>query len=243
MNSRTAVVTGAARGIGRAVCERLHESGYRVFGVDREPVPDREYPVFQIDLVDLARDPESHVLALLEREIGPKLQVLVHNASLQVVKPVEQVTRKDWQVTLEVNLLAPFHLTMRFLEQLRCARGSVIHMGSIHSRLTKKDFAVYATSKAALDGLTRSLALDLAPEVRVNAIHPAATATEMLSEGFGKDANGLKNLGSFHPLGRIADPDEVAQAVLFLADGQSSFMTGESIHVNGGIGCRLHDPG
>ena len=244
MNPKTALVTGVARGIGRAVCEGLVASGYRVFGIDKELVSGREYKVFQIDLTQVARQGKGcNDLDELTQAVGNTLHVLVHNAALQVVKPVDQVTPEDWTKTLETNLLAPFQLTMHFLPQLRQARGSVIHMGSIHTRLTKKNFALYATSKVALDGLTRSLALDLAPEVRINAIHPAATDTEMLREGFGEDLEELNKLASYHPLGRIADPDEVARAVLFLAEKESSFMTGESIHLNGGIGCRLHDPG
>lgn len=244
MTGKTALVTGAARGIGRAVCDRLHSVGYRVFGIDKEPVSGRDYQVFQIDLAHVAREGAGcKELDGLTQALGDSLHVLVHNAALQVVKPVEQVTTEDWARTLETNLLAPFQLTMLFLPQLRKARGSLIHMGSIHTRLTKKDFTLYATSKAALDGLTRSLALDLAPEVRVNAVHPAATDTEMLREGFGNDEQSLNKLGAYHPLGRIADPDEVARAVLFLAGEESSFMTGDSIYLSGGIGCRLHDPG
>jgi NAD(P)-dependent dehydrogenase (short-subunit alcohol dehydrogenase family) len=117
-----------------------------------------------------------------------------------------------------------------------------VHIGSIHSQLTKPGFTAYATSKAALAGLTRAMAVELGGTVRVNAIQPAAIATPMLEAGFA-DAPHLKSqLDAFHPTGAIGSPADVARAVLFLLDPVNSFLNGCVLPLGGGIHSRLHDP-
>ena len=117
----------------------------------------------------------------------------------------------------------------------------MVNVASIHANLTKPGFVAYATSKAALVGLTRSMAVDLGRRVRVNAVLPAATATPMLTAGLGGAAE-LEALGAMHPLGRIARPEEIAAAVVYLASEAASFVTGTVLAVDGGVGARLHDP-
>jgi NAD(P)-dependent dehydrogenase (short-subunit alcohol dehydrogenase family) len=118
----------------------------------------------------------------------------------------------------------------------------VVNIGSIHSALTKPRFTCYATSKAALGGLTRSLAVELGGTVRVNELNPAATDTPMLRAGFEGKPGAFERLAAVHPAGRIAAPDEVARAALFLTSDAASFINGESLRVDGGVGVRLHDP-
>jgi NAD(P)-dependent dehydrogenase (short-subunit alcohol dehydrogenase family) len=143
---------------------------------------------------------------------------------------------------LNVNLVAPFLLVQALLQELENANGSVINIASIHAQVTKPEFVCYATSKTALVGLTRSMAVDLGGRVRINSICPAAVSTPMLMAGFeGKDDR-FKELSRMHPLGRIGTPDEIAQVALFLASPAASFITGAAINVDGGIGSRLHDP-
>jgi NAD(P)-dependent dehydrogenase (short-subunit alcohol dehydrogenase family) len=170
------------------------------------------------------------------------LSVLVNNAAVQILGRTEAVSVQDWEVTLRTNLVAPFMLAQALLPELERARGSVVNIASIHAVATKPGFVAYATSKAALVGLTRALAVDLGPRVRVNAVNPAATATPMLLAGFAGRERDLETLGRMHPLERIADPDEVARTALFLASDAASFITGSTLHIDGGIGARLHDP-
>jgi NAD(P)-dependent dehydrogenase (short-subunit alcohol dehydrogenase family) len=122
------------------------------------------------------------------------------------------------------------------------ANGSVVNISSIHSTLTKPGFVCYATSKAALGGLTKSAAVELGAKVRINAINPAATATPMLVAGFEDKESALRELGSMHPLGRIAEPEEIARTAVFLASEKASFINGACLNVDGGISARLHDP-
>ena len=159
-----------------------------------------------------------------------------------MVKPIETLTISDWTETLEVNLLAPFLLSQALLPELESAHGCIINISSIHAMLSKPSFTCYATSKAALSGLTRCMAVELGGRVRVNAIAPAAVATPMLREGFRGRSEDYARLGEMHPLGRIADPREVAAAALFLCSPGSSFVNGAVLNVDGGISARLHDP-
>ena len=125
---------------------------------------------------------------------------------------------------------------------LKCNKGSIVNIGSIHSKLTKPKFISYATSKTALLGLTQSMAVDCGSSVRVNAIQPAATATEMLLDGFKGSPEAFDKLKAFHPTNSIAAPLEIAEAVLFVISEQCQFLNGTVLDINGGIGSRLHDP-
>lgn len=243
-NQPTALVTGAYGGIGKSICEAFHEAGYRVIGIDRQESGPLPYEVLRFDISRLGCDDEARrsFYARVEELCEGRLDALVNNAAIQIVKPIESITPSDWTETLDTNLLGPFWLIQQFLPLLRAAKGSVVNIASIHAVVTKSDFTVYATSKGALVSLTRALSIELAPDVRVNAIIPAATDTPMLRASFGDNLEGLEQLGEYHPLRRIARPEEVAKVALFLADPQNSFMTGTAVNVDGGIGACLHDP-
>jgi NAD(P)-dependent dehydrogenase (short-subunit alcohol dehydrogenase family) len=241
---RTVLVTGAAGGIGKAICDVFFQAGYHVIGVDRNATEDTPYEILNYDIgrlghADAARD---EFYQRVEEICQGSMSALINNAAIQIVKPVEAINSADWAETLDTNLLAAFWLTQRFLPLLRSEKGCVVNIASIHAIVTKAEFTVYSTSKGALVSLTRAMAIELAPDVRVNAVIPAATDTPMLRAGFGENIEGLQQLGDYHPLKHIAEPEEVAQIVLFLAGPQASFMTGAAVNVDGGIGACLHDP-
>jgi NAD(P)-dependent dehydrogenase (short-subunit alcohol dehydrogenase family) len=173
---------------------------------------------------------------------GQAISVLVNNAAIQILRPIEELSAADWWTTLTTNLLGPFSLIQLLLSDLEATCGSVVNITSIHSHLTKSGFVAYATSKAALEGLTRGLAVELGGRVRVNAVSPAATDTPMLRAGFGAPDEAVRKLSGVHPIGRIAEPAEVANAAVFLASDAASFTTGSVLEVGGGIHARLHDP-
>lgn len=180
--------------------------------------------------------------AIEEALTGRPLGVLINNAAIQVVSRVEDLAVSDFRQTLDVNVVAAFALVKLLLPRLEKNGGSVINMGSIHGRLTKPKFTAYATSKGALETLTRSLSVELGGRIRVNAISPAAVETPMLSAGFSGAPEAPGRLAACHPAGRIASPTEVADLAVFLASGQAKFINGAVIDINGGIGGRLHDP-
>jgi NAD(P)-dependent dehydrogenase (short-subunit alcohol dehydrogenase family) len=245
---RTAVITGAAGGIGQALVQAFTDAGYLVLATDRQPRPAglacAHY--LQIDIALTATDEAAAdaVFGQIRAAFGNPtgLDVLVNNAALQVLGGAQSLTRADWRATLDINLLAPFFWTQGLLPELEAARGSVVNISSIHARLTKPDFVAYATSKAALSGMTRALAVDLQGRVRVHAIEPAAIATDMLKAGFVDRPDAYDRLQACHPAGRIGTPDEVAAAAVWLASGSPGFLQGACLALDGGIGNCLLDP-
>ena len=247
MNDVAAVITGSAGSIGRALCKVFKTAGYKVIGLDIKEKNDVETDEWiQADLIRFVADAEyrEELLAALRSASGTsKIGVLCNNAAEQRLAKTEDVSMQDWQVSLDVNLTAPFLLAQGLVKDLEAAGGSIINIASIHARLTKPEFVAYATTKSGLIGLTRALAVDLGGRVRVNAICPAAIDTPMLREGFeGRSSSDLDSLRFCHPAGRIGQPDEVAQLALWLASPQASFVSGASYDIDGAISSRLHDP-
>jgi len=155
---------------------------------------------------------------------------------------MESLSFGDWQTTININLNSTFILIQALLLKLRVAKGSVVNIASIHSTLTKPNFSAYATSKSGLVGLTRSLAVELGHQVRVNAICPAAIDTSMLHAGFIDNPQGLEELKKFHPSGNIGSISDIVNAALFMTDNHNSFLNGSILSLDGGISSRLHDP-
>jgi NAD(P)-dependent dehydrogenase (short-subunit alcohol dehydrogenase family) len=244
-SKHTVIVTGANGGIGQALCKEFSAAGYIVIGSDIQQQKCDCDHFLKADLKLLVQD-ESYrtltidkILLILE---GKQLKGLVNNAATQLLDHLDDLKIKDFQATMDINVVAPLILIKSLLGNLESANGSVVNIGSIHSKLTKAGFVSYATSKSALSGLSQSLAIDLGDRVRVNTIEPAATETEMLVTGFGENKEGYDALKAYHPLKRLAYPDEIASAALFLVSEKAGFISGSTLSVDGGIGCRLHDP-
>lgn len=241
---RIALITGAAGGIGQALVRKFTESGYRVIGLDSLAKPPELicWQYVQMDLGDLISSDTAAVLSPVSELCADGLHVLVNNAAVQVLGGVDDLTFSDWYRTLDINVLVPFALTKGLLPQLESVGGCVINISSIHARLTKAGFVAYATSKAALSGMTRAMAVDLGARVRVNAIEPAAIQTPMLKAGFEGKPEEFAQLQASHPQGRIGTPEEVAALALSIASGELQFLHGACIGLDGGISGRLHDP-
>lgn len=242
---KIALITGALGGIGQALCSEFQKAGYFVIGTDKREGKCACDAFLNIDVRELyGSEAARQKLATDVRAITGThgLKVLVNNAATQILNRTDDVKVLDWDDTLQTNLVAPFLLLQGLLPELEKAKGSVVNIASIHSVATKPGFVCYATSKAALVGMTRALAVDLGPRVRVNAINPAATATPMLLAGFEGKSREFDELAKKHPLERIAQPWEVAKTAIFLASEDAAFITGAVLHIDGGIGGRLHDP-
>lgn len=242
-----AVVTGAAGGIGAAICSRLSKAGMAVLGVDLVDLPpgNTVNQFVRTDLAELANSATEmdSVSSSISRWLrGRPLELLVNNAAVQCLGRVEDLDRAVWRRSLDVNLLAPFFLIQALLPELKAARGCVVNISSVHAKATKHRFVAYATTKAALSGLTRALAVDVGRDVRVYGIEPGAVLTDMLRQGFAGSPESLNRLAACHPSGEICAPEQIAELVYFLSSSRIAGLQGSAIEVGGGISGRLHDP-
>jgi NAD(P)-dependent dehydrogenase (short-subunit alcohol dehydrogenase family) len=246
MTGRAVLVTGALGGIGAALVDSFSAAGWRVIATDiKAEGATNAHAFIAADLVELSTDNlalKGFGAAVRARLEGSTLSLLVNNAATQRLGATENVSTEDWTQSIAVNLSAPFRLVQEFLKDLRHAKGSVINIGSVHAQATKKEFVVYATSKAAVHGLTRALAVDLGPDVRVLCLAPAAVDTDMLRAGFEGRPADFSLLSSAHPLGRIANPEEIGRVAVVVADEPFLFATGSVVWLDGGILSRLYDP-
>ena len=238
-----AVVTGAARGIGRRVALTLAERGYAVAANDLE-APDatlEELRALGAPALSLPGDvsDEGTARGMLEgvlSEFG-RVDALVNNAGVSFIVPAEEITPSDWRRVLEVNLTGPFLLSQVFgVEMLRRGSGSIVNVSSVAGLLGIGDRAAYNASKHGLIGLTRTLAAEWGGRgVRVNAVCPGWVKTEMDEEDQGAGGYADSDIEGRVPMGRFATPEDIARAVAFLADdAQSGFINGHALSVDGG---------
>lgn len=233
--TRVALVTGADKGIGRAIAERLQGDGFALVFASRER-DEESGRVFE----ELAGGGEVHWAtgdlsdpAVPERLIGEsrkafgRLDALVNNAGLTRAKPVLELTVEDFDAIFSVDVRAAFLLSTEAVPLLREQRGSIVNVTSVHEHVPRPGFVVYAAAKAALGMLTKGLALELAGDgIRVNAVAPGVIATERNVEA--------GELTPEVPLGRAGEPEEVAALVSWLLSEEASYVTGASIVIDGG---------
>lgn len=224
--ARVALVTGAAKGIGRAVAARLARDGFRVVAADREAAgPD--HPAHRRVLADVAEEAEVAALVRsIEAEEG-RLDALVSNAGFMIRKPLRDLALAEWNAVLGTNLTATFLLVRAAEAMLRAARGSVVTIASTRARQSEPDTESYAASKGGLVALTHALAISLGPEVRVNCVSPGWILTRGPEPGPEDHAQ--------HPAGRVGRPEDVAALVAWLVGAESGFVTGAEFVADGGM--------
>lgn len=237
----TALVTGASKGIGAAVARRLARDGFDVLvhynedaaGAKRTVAAIRKLGRKAVALqADLGDGAQVRRLATEAAREAPTLQCIVHNAGLYDRQGMAQTDSAAWRATQDVNLDAPALLTHGLLPHLT-EGGSLVFVSSIVAMRGSAHGAAYAAAKAGLLGLTRALALELAPRgIRVNAIAPGYVDTAILA---GDSPARRKTRAAEVPLGRIGTPADVAGAVSFLAGPDAAYVTGTTLHVNGGL--------
>ena len=239
---KVALVTGAARRIGAAIARRLHADGYDLALHYRSSQAEMDALLaeldsaragsaiaLQADLAEFDRLPE-----LIAQTVGRfgRLDALVNNASAFYPTPIGGTTPAQWDELFASNARAPFFLSQAAAPHLQAARGGIVNLVDIHAEQPLAGHAVYGMAKAALRLLTKALAVDLAPEVRVNAIAPGA----ILWPEHGKDAASQDALIARTPLGRIGNPEDIAGCVAWLLGDASGYVTGQTLRVDGGRG-------
>ena len=242
-NIKTAIVTGAAAGIGRSIALNLSREGYFVVVADLDQKGNEETlklivtdgGLGQAVAVDISQS--DQVNSLIDSIIGERggIDVLVNNAGICPSNSIEQITDAEWAKVISVNLTGYFYCCRAVIPHYKNKKkGVIVNISSLAGRsVSVMGGAHYTASKAGVIGLTRHLAKEVAPfGVRVNAVCPGAINTRMQTEKLTQEDILNKSLGI--PLRRLGEPKDVAGAVLFLVSEKSSFMTGAIIDVNGG---------
>ncbi len=240
---KTVLITGVQGGVGRATASLFAAEGWRVIGADRAE-----------------GDPPPHVDRHMRADVGDpgacermfaeladvQLHALVNNAAIATYKPLLETTPAEWDAVLASNLRAAFLTTRAAHPLLKGNAAAIVNVSSVHAVATSRDIAAYAASKGGLVAFTRAAAIELAPDdIRVNVVVPGAVDTPMLRDGLARAGEhtpeqALEALNAHHLRGRVADPAEIAQTILFLADPvRSSFITGATLTADGGATARL----
>ncbi len=244
---KVALVTGAAMGIGAAVATLLAERGAKVVLVDRAEKEltkmakglERKKLKAHAITADVSKAEEvEHAIKEVVKVFG-RLDVVSNNAGIQRYGTVETTPEAEWDEVMNVNLKSVYLVCHYAIPHLRKRKGAVVNMASVQSFATQQNVAAYTTSKHALIGLTRSMALDFAKDgVRVNAVAPGTVDTPMLHWAVSLDPNPtalMKVVNNMHPLRRIAKPKEIAEVGAFLASDRASFITGATVVADGGL--------
>src|ERR1035437_2907127 len=250
---KVALVTGAARGIGRAIAQHLHGLGARLLLVDcnaaavaqaaesmRNPNGSGAHSI----VANLAGPSAVQSLAMKVVELESTVDILINNAGIELDLPFEQVTAELFDRVIAINLRAPLLVTQALAPLFPGSGGSIVNISSIHADHAFPNAIPYACSKAGLVALTRNLALELAPRrIRVNAVCPGYIDTPMWDEWLRTAPNPealAAQTAALHPLGRRGVPADVASAVAYLASPKAAWITGTCLVVDGGLTVRTH---
>ena len=244
-----AIVTGGARGIGRAIVEKFAAEGASVTFVDVDDAAGRESAgelsargaLVEFRHADITR--EHEVQRAIEEVLARhgSLDVLVNNAGVNAYFDATEMTEEEWDRMFAVDLKGAWLCAKYALRAMkRAGHGSIVNIASIHANLTVAGMFPYAAAKSGLVGLTRSLALEYGPlGIRVNAVLPGYTRTRLVEEYFSKQpdpAEAERRTLACHPLRRIATPEEIANLVAFVASDEASAITGASLAADCGLG-------
>ena len=247
---KTALVSGAATGIGRSIAACLAAEGARVAVADIDEAKgaeaveairaaDGEAMFLSLDVTDEA-DWQA-AIGRTESEFG-RLDILVNNAGIAIIESVDNMSFEDWRAVMAVNIDGVFLGTKHAVPAMRRAGGgSIVNISSILGLTGEEKLSAYCASKGAVRLFTKAVALECGRDgsgIRVNSIHPGYIRTALTEatcrRDYGDIATGFAELGKLHPLGRVGEPEEIAAGVLYLASDESKFVTGSELAIDGG---------
>ena len=229
-------ITGISGGLGTATAKHFHEKGYKVFGTDiKEPELDFLAAFFQGDITD--EKLWEKIFSEIEFQCG-HLDALVNIAGRNYFDKIEDAKLLQWQDMFEVNVIGMVASTKHLVSLLRKSREpAIVNMSSISGYIGSDGYAAYCATKGAVDSLTKSIALELAPKIRVNAIAPGWIETPFTVAGLELSDDPVayrKKVEEMHALNRVGTPEEIAKAIYWMASEDSRFMTGSIVIVDGG---------
>jgi NAD(P)-dependent dehydrogenase (short-subunit alcohol dehydrogenase family) len=252
VHRKVALVTGAALGIGAACAKKLAAEGAAVAVTD---VLDKEGQKLVDEIceaggtvgywhLDVTDERQVHdVMAMVKSKFGP-ITVLVNNAGITGVnKPTHEITSREWDTLMNVNVKGVFLCTKyALLQMMEAGKGSIINLSSIYGLVGAPDIPAYHASKGAVTLMTKTDALIYASKgIRVNSVHPGFIWTPLVEHflaASGDVAEGRKALDALHPIGHVGDPEDIAYGVLYLASDESKFVTGSQLVIDGGYTAR-----
>lgn len=243
LQGKVAVVTGGSSGIGAASVELLAESGASVAVLDKVDADVRrelsknlcgQVRFFQ---ADISRGSEfGPIVDEIQATLGTPT-LLVNNAGIQHYGSITETPEEEWDRVMAINLKGAFLCSKAFIPgMVRAGRGAIVNVSSVQSFIVQRRVAAYATSKTALLGLTRSIAVDYAPAIRCNTVCPGSVDTPMLRAAIGESAEIAEQCKQMHLLGRIGRAEEIADLICFLLSEKASFITGQAFRIDGGLG-------
>jgi len=245
LKDKVAIVTGASKGIGASIAQHLADEGAAVVvnyasskdGADRvvTGITGRGGKAIAVQ-ADVARQADiERLFSEAKKAFGP-LDILVNNAGIYEFSPLEGITEEHFHKQFDLNVLGLLLASKEALKHFGPAGGSIVNISSGASTWTPANTSVYSASKAAVDAVTRSLAKELGPrKIRVNAINPGMVETEGVHAAGMDESDFRKQIEAQTPLGRIAQTQDVAPAVVFFASGDSAYITGETMLITGGL--------
>lgn len=239
------VITGGAKGIGRACVEAFHREGARVSLVDLDKKASDELrrDGLACHIGDVSKEETVQKIFASAVESFGDIDVLVNNAGIQRYAAVADTTIEEWDLVMNVNLKSAFLCAKYAIpSMLRKQKGVIVNVSSVQAFLSQTRVAAYTTSKTALLGLTRSIAVDYAPAIRCVAVCPGTVDTPMLQDAIRLSPNPdevYQECIDMHPLKKIGKPEEVAGFILFLSSDKAGFMTGQAYRIDGGLGISI----
>lgn len=229
---KTAIVTGGTRGIGKSIVDLLSALGCKVIytGTKKKVLNNKKRIYHQLDFLDSV----SLNGFLAELHKLPKIDILINNAGINIIEPIYNINIDSWQKLLKVNLTGAMVIMREVSQKMKKNKGGkILNISSIFGVISKSNRAAYSATKSGLIGLTRAAALDLADyNILINALCPGFTLTDLTKSILPKEE--IRALASEVPLGRFADIPEVAKVAVFLCSDLNSYMTGQTLIVDGG---------
>lgn len=216
---KKALITGASRGIGEATAKYLHEQGYEIYAPTHA-----ELDLSDKGSIDLFCNKYAHIT----------FDILINNAGINEVHEVEEITEEEMLLMTEINLLSPIRLIRGIVPNMKKQRyGRIVNIGSIWGVAGKPGRTVYAATKHGIHGVTQTLAVELAPyNILINTVCPGYTLTALTRKN--NSPRQIQEISSSIPIGRMAQPEEQAKAICFLAGEDNTYITGQQIAVDGG---------